>query len=267
MASPVSAALEVIAGGAASCVIEGEALALLRALPDASVDAVITDPPYSSGGQFRGDRVKATGLKYVQSGVRARRPDFDGDNRDQRSFAFWSTLWLGECLRVAKPGAPICVFSDWRQLPTTTDAVQAGGWVWRGLVSWDKTEATRPRLGGFRAQSEFVIWGTKGPMDAARGERVGYLPGAFRVPVAQRDKLHQTGKPTALMRELVKVCPPGGIVLDPFAGSGTTLAAAVASGRRAVGFEWNRAYAAIARRRTDGEEQRRAGLDPQREVA
>ena len=108
----------------------GDSLSVLATLPAASVDAVITDPPYSSGGTFRSDRAADPTQKYVPTKeVINFHPGFSGDNRDQRSFSYWSALWLSECLRVAKPGAPICLFTDWRQLPTTTDALQAGGWV------------------------------------------------------------------------------------------------------------------------------------------
>ena len=55
------------------------------------IGAVITDPPYSSGGAFRGDRAQQTSRKYVNSGTAAYRPEFAGDNRDQRSFLIWST--------------------------------------------------------------------------------------------------------------------------------------------------------------------------------
>jgi len=53
-------------------------------------------------------------------------------------------------------GCHLVAFSDWRQLPALCDAVQAGGWLWRGIAAWDKTEASRPRNGGFRAQCEFM---------------------------------------------------------------------------------------------------------------
>jgi site-specific DNA-methyltransferase (adenine-specific) len=96
-------------------------------MPDASVDAVITDPPYSSGGFTRGDRSASTTAKYTLTGTQIERPAFAGDNRDQRSFGYRCALWLSECLRVAKTGAPIAVFTDWRQLPTMTDAIQAAG--------------------------------------------------------------------------------------------------------------------------------------------
>ena len=65
------------------------------------------------------------------------------------------------------------------------------------------------------------------------------------------DKHHMTGKPTALMRELVRPVLPGGVVLDPFAGSGTTGVAAVLSGRRFVGIEREAAYADISRNRLE----------------
>lgn len=61
-------------------------------------------------------------------------------------------------------------------------------------------------------------------------------------------------KPIALMEWLVKLaCPPGGTVLDPFAGSGTTGVACVRTGRKFVGVEKNAEYHAIATRRIGAE--------------
>lgn len=201
-------------------------------MPDACIDAIVTDPPYSSGGFTRGDRTGTT-TKYTLTGAQVERPEFARDNRNQRSFGYWCALWLSECLRVAKPGAPISVFSDWRHLPTTTDVLQAGGFVWRGLVVRDKTEACRPAMGRFLAQCEYIVWGTAGPSQDR--EDVGCLWGAIREPVRVADKHHITGKPTAVMHQLVRVCPPIGTAVDPFAGSGTTGVAALLEGRRFVG--------------------------------
>jgi site-specific DNA-methyltransferase (adenine-specific) len=72
----------------------GEAWEWLRSLPSSSADALVTDPPYSSGGAFRGDRAMATTTKYVNSDTAAYRPEFAGDNRDQRSFLAWASMWL-----------------------------------------------------------------------------------------------------------------------------------------------------------------------------
>jgi len=253
----VVSAAAVLAGEARWHVERAEALAFLRTLPDACVDAVITDPPYSSGGAFRGDRMAATSLKYVKTGTKVDRPEFSGDNRDQHAFGYWCALWLAECARIAKPGAPICVFTDWRQLPVTADAIQAGGWTWRGIVPWDKGEGTRPQKGRFRSQAEFIVWGSNGAMPLERG--VGVLPGAFTVPVLQEDKHHITGKPTDLMRRIVAICAPGGVVLDPFAGSASTGAACLRDGYRFIGSEMTEAYHGIAVDRLAAEER---GLSP-----
>lgn len=226
--------------------LHGDALRSLMRLPDACADAVVTDPPYSSGGFTRGDRMGSTTNKYVQTQTKIERPDFAGDNRDQRGYLVWCSVWMNEALRVVKPGGSILTFTDWRQLPVTTDAVQSAGFVWRGIVPWDKGEGTRPRRGGFRAQAEYVVWGTAGHL---REDHEEYLPGWVHVPVTQSDKHHITGKPTDLMRELVRIAPRGGLIVDPFAGSGTTGVACIEQGRRFVGVEATAEYHEVARAR------------------
>lgn len=78
------------------------------------IDALITDPPYSSGGMVRSDRMASTRSKYQSSDVITEHPLFSGDNRDQRSFGYWMALWLGAALRSSKPAALCALFSDWR---------------------------------------------------------------------------------------------------------------------------------------------------------
>lgn len=169
----------------------GDCLAVLAALPDASVDAVITDPPYSSGGMVRGDRMNDTHSKYVNndSGSGNNLAAFSGDNRDQRAYGYWCALWLGECLRVTKPGGTCLLFTDWRQLPVTTDALQAGGWVWRGIVPWAKPGA-RPQAGRFTATCEYVVWGSAGPMALEMGDAC--LPGFYQATGTARPRAHRT---------------------------------------------------------------------------
>jgi site-specific DNA-methyltransferase (adenine-specific) len=59
----------------------GDCHQIMRQIPDNSVDAVITDPPYSSGGLHQGDRTKAPSQKYVGHDVQIKRADFSGDNK------------------------------------------------------------------------------------------------------------------------------------------------------------------------------------------
>jgi len=140
------------------------------------------------------------------------------------------------------------MFTDWRQLPTASDALQIGEIAWRGVIAWDKTEGSRaPHKGYFRHQCEYIVWGTKGKCPKA--EHAGPYPGCFRFPVKQSDKFHLTGKPTQLMEQLVSIVPEGHIVLDPFAGSGTTLVAAKHMKRQFIGIEKDTGYAEIALQR------------------
>jgi site-specific DNA-methyltransferase (adenine-specific) len=225
----------------------GDALQVLRTLDDASVDAVITDPPYCSGGQGMAARARTTGAKYINSGAKHALPDFEGDFRDQRGFLAWASVWLGECFRVARPGAHLLTFIDWRMLPTMTDAVQVAGWTWQGIVVWDKTTGCRPQLGRFRSQAEYVVWASRGPIDSRAHPVV--LPGVLSVHPTRGGKLHQVGKPEALMDELVRIVPPGGTVLDPFMGSATTGVSALRAGLRFAGVEMSRGYYEVAEAR------------------
>lgn len=86
-------------------VYQGDALAILDTLPAGSVDAVLTDPPYSSGGVTMSARQTDPANKYQQSGTRRQYPPMLGDAKDQRSWTHWCMLWLAECWRVSRDGA------------------------------------------------------------------------------------------------------------------------------------------------------------------
>jgi site-specific DNA-methyltransferase (adenine-specific) len=227
--------------------MQGDALRVLEGLPSASIDLVLADPPYSSGGAFRGDRAQSTATKYVSSDSSRRAiEDFTGDVRDQRSYLAWSTLWLSEAYRTLQSGRACVVFTDWRQLPTTTDAIQAGGFIWRGICVWDKVGG-RPAPGIANGATEYAVWGTKGPINL--GHEV-YLPGILRASIPHDDRdLHQTPKPLELLTKLATLAPPGGIVLDPFTGSGSAVIAARRAGRRSIGVELSHAHAGTATQR------------------
>lgn len=154
------------------------------------------------------------------------------------------------------------MFTDWRQLPLASDALQAGGFIWRGIISWDKTRSARaPHKGYFRHQCEYIVWGTKGVSIAA--DWGGPWPGSYTIPVKQADKHHMAGKPTDLMAQLVECCPPGGTVLDPFMGSGTAGVACVQTGRSFIGIEIDPTYYAIAERRiAEAQQQLTLQLEP-----
>lgn len=223
----------------------GDALHLLPHLPPASIDAIITDPPYSSGGQFRSDRSRSTVAKYVNSDTVAARSEFSGDNRDQRGFLAWASLWFAACHHAAKPGAIVLCFTDWRQLPVVTDAVQCGGWVWRGLATWHKP-GCRMQRGRFSASAEYIVYASSGIPNEGEQSPQNVFACA---PVGGDEKVHIAEKPDPVLRWLIGLTRPGDVILDPFCGSGVTLRAARDMGRRAIGIEIEDAYCLAARRR------------------
>lgn len=223
----------------------GDCLPILHALPDACLDAVITDPPYSSGGWTAASRRRDPSKKYHLSEAQ---PSFTGDQRDQRGYAAWCREWMGECYRALRPDRVFLCFTDWRQLPTMSDAVQAAGFVWRGVAVWDKGPSARPQPNSFRNQSELLICATKG--NAPDLTPPVYLPGVFTIPAPRgEDRQHLTEKPVALLSELVRLAPVGGLVCDPFAGSGSTGQAAAHQGRRFLGIEASTNYFVLAKSR------------------
>lgn len=221
-------------------IYHADALTVLPTLD--AIDAVITDPPYSSGGQFRGDRANASTLqKYVQSNTLTYRPEFAGDNRDQRSYLVWSTLWMLAARRASRAGAVLCTFSDWRQLPTTTDAIQCAGWTWRNLATWHKP-GIRMQRGAFSLSAEYLAYATNGP---TTNDFDGAVQNVFAcLPVD--DKIHIAEKPLAVMRWILSVVPPASLVLDPFMGIGSTLRAAKDAGHRAIGIDTDERYCDLA---------------------
>lgn len=218
-----------------------DALHLARQLPDASLDMLLTDPPYSSGGLHVGQRARAPSTKYSISD-KATYQDFTCDNMDQRSWAFWCGSWLTEANRALKEGGLVVCFIDWRQLPTLTDVIQASGFTLQGIAVWDKTSGKyRPRRNGFGQQAEFIVWASKGAMP----RRPVYLPGVFQSKLRYH-KQHMTEKPIEIAQQIVRLVPPGGVVADLFAGCGTFLVAAKEAGLEWVGCELNRHYHQVA---------------------
>lgn len=227
-------------------IYHGDSLFVLPELE--AVGAVVTDPPYSSGGAFRGDRTRGTVDKYVQSGTLEYRPEFAGDNRDQRGFLAWCSLWLAAARAAAVLGAPIICFTDWRQLPTLTDAIQCGGWTWRGLATWWKP-GIRMQRGTFSHSAEYLVHGTNGPSER---DYAGAQQNVFSCATVD-DREHIAQKPLAVMQWILSVIEPSALIVDPFMGSGSTLEAAKKSGRRAIGIEIEERYCEVAAKRLSQE--------------
>ena len=109
-------------GGDRWAILHGDSLQIIRQFEPNSFDAIITDPPYASGGSGQ-TKTRTPTEKYSSMSKDKALPDFDSDQMDQLSWMFWTAAWLQDARRIAKPGAPVCLFIDWRQLPAATDAL------------------------------------------------------------------------------------------------------------------------------------------------
>ena len=235
-------------------IYHGEALEVLREFPDGFADVLLTDPPYSSGGAFRSDRAKGADEKYLgwapkegkqTEPTSVRYGTFGGDSRDQRVYVEWVAMWAFHTMRCIRPNGHAFLFSDWRQLPANSDALQLGGWTWQGLICWDKGVG-RPARGRFRNHLEYVLWATHGGLI-----RTNLYPSTLiSVPtVGHGEREHVTQKPVALLKQLFAVVETNGTALDPFAGSGSTLVAAKEMGLQSIGIELEERYCEIAAKR------------------
>lgn len=229
----------------------GDCLEKLEQIAPSSVDMVLTDPPYSSGGLYAGDRKISTKKKYTADEYQgaARFVDFSGDNMDQRSFTAFMRQVLFVCREKTKPEGIGAVFCDWRQLPAMTDALQMAGWIWRGIVVWNKMTA-RNIPNRFRPDCEFIVWGTNGARKTEYKPGIVAYPGCYSISsVSTAKKHHQTEKPVELLEKLLAIAPPGGTVLDPFMGSGSTGVACVNLGLSFIGVELMQEYYKTAKER------------------
>ena len=229
--------VRVHASGNGHTVVQADVLDALECLPDGSIPLVLTDPPYCSGGATTTSRKSAPGSKYgLEVGM-----SFEGDSRDQRSFVRWTDAWMRAALRKSRPdGGILAVFSDWRQVPAVSDAIQTSGWTWRGLICWDKRGAGRGLLWGWRGTAEYILWASRGTPDRAGWPLA--KESVIRASGVQK-RLHITEKPITVLREIIGQVPAErGPVVDPFCGSGATMAAAAELGRESIGADLNPAF-------------------------
>lgn len=226
----------------------------LAALPDQSVDHLVTDPPYDEHTHKCGRR---GATDYVEAQSSARATFFR--NRDL-GFEPITAEQMAEVGRQAGRLARrwVLVFcalemvSDWRA------ALEAGGLDYVRCGLWIKQGAT-PQFTGDRPATgaeAIVIAHRKGRKRWNGGGRHGVwsVPIVLNRGASGEPRMHPTQKPRALLEALLSdFTDPGELILDPFAGSGTTAAAAVALGRQFLGFERDPEHHETARRRLAGE--------------
>lgn len=214
-------------------------------LSDGSVDVIITSPPYNLGASEwpmggEGRKPRDAGIGYQ-------------DAIPERDYQAWQVAVLVELYRVATPGASLFYNHKVRQregrMIHPMDWLRQSGnpWVLRQEIIWDRGSTHNHSSVLFWPEDERIYWLTKGrPIipDAGIGQ-----PSVWRFfgPVPS------TWHPAPFNSELPKRCleaigRPGITVLDPFGGSMTTCAVALAMGYEAIGVDCNPEYVEQARK-------------------
>lgn len=231
----------------------GDWLALARTLAPGSVDLLYVDPPFNTGEAQRG----AAG-------------DFDDRWDDAAAYVSWLRERVAATLPAMKPTGNVLIHADWRashHVRLLLDELLGAERFVNHLVWSYGLGGSSPRR--FARKHDDILfycvdaerYWFEPPMVPATSQRMkGMLKKAtdvLDIPSINNMSKERLGwptqKPMALLEVLVGACcPPGGVVLDPCCGSGTTLAAAVKLGRRAIGGDVSEKAVRIARRRLAG---------------
>ncbi|QSQ17218.1 DNA-methyltransferase [Myxococcus landrumensis] len=197
-------------------------------LPSQSVDLLLTDPPYGMAWSSKSKRVAP---------IRA-----DGARQGMRVFR----QAMASASAALAEDAHAFVFCHWASWPDFHDVMAPHVSLKGALVWWKNRGGVGDCEASFAPDYEVVLHGAGPKRRKLAGKRHGAVLPNF-APVLPKRRTHPTEKPVELMSFLIgRACPEGGLVLDPFAGSGATLVAAQQLGRRAVGVELEERYCEAA---------------------
>lgn len=233
--------LDVLEGRKRWALIHGDSAEILPTLPDKSVAHVITDPPYSEhvhGNQRSGSSDGSISV--------ARDLGFSALTDEMREAIAAESGRL--CARWALIFSDLDGMSDWRRSLAAhgLEHIRPGIWVKTGAPP--QFTGDRPAIGA----EGITICHPKGRKKWNGGG--SHAVWTFPIEAGGAGRLHTTQKPLPLMLELVELfTDPDDIILDPFAGSGTTGVACLRLGRRFLGIERDATYAAVATERLTAE--------------
>lgn len=239
-----------------SCLYHGDSLALMAALPAASIDCIWTDPPYN----LSNDGVTCVAGRMVN----VNKGEWDRSQGVERDHEF-NKAWLAACYRLLKPTGTIWVTGTLHVYPSVGFAMQQLGFRILNDIIWEKP-APPPNLGCrcFTHSTELILWATKArkgkdhytfnyeAMKAENGDK--QMKNVWRIPAPgkpeKRYGKHPTQKPVDLVARCLRASTnPGDLVFDPFCGSATTGVAALSLGRQFIGCETDAGHVALAIKR------------------
>ncbi|HXW53226.1 MAG TPA: site-specific DNA-methyltransferase [Myxococcota bacterium] len=234
-----------------------DALVIMRSWPDSCVDACITDPPYNIARKKRG-------LAWAFSSHVTMESDWDRFLNDD--YAKFTLSWLREVCRLTKPNGNIFIFGSYHNIYLIGALVQRLCLRIVNSIIWAKPNA-QPNITCrmFTESTEQILWLCNNHEKKARNWTFNYqlikeqnggkqMRNFWVIPTAplseRRLGKHPSQKPLALMERIVLAATNRkDIVLDCFAGVGSTLVACKKLGRKYIGIERDRKYCQIAHAR------------------
>ena len=204
----------------------------VAALFPGRIDLILTDPPYAI------DYVESKrGIQEVSVGKDIAN---DGLMSDAEYVAFTSA-WLTPVLPRLASKNSVYVFNSDKMIFALRQAFAELGMKVAQLIVWVKDRAVIGRL-DYLPQHELILYGWKGTHDFKRGKDKSVI----FAPKPSRSSLHPTMKPIGLLRKLIlNSTSVGGVVYDPFGGSGSTLIACEHTKRRCIMVEMDPEYCAV----------------------
>lgn len=219
-------------------IIAGKTPFALETLADNSCAGFVTDPPYCSGGNLVVAKKAPTNAKY--GGIAGQQ--FGGDNMSERQYIRFTAEWISEMFRICY-GSTGFIFTDWRMWGALEEAVSMGGARVCDMLVWSKGRG-RVKHGGWTNSHELIAH------IKSSGDAIQNFYGKPNVldykPVPPNKRIHFAQKPNELLIELMRAIVAGPII-DPFAGSGATIQAAMQCARHGIGVEMDARYATAAR--------------------
>ncbi len=221
-----------------------------KLLVDERADMVFTDPPYNVNYKSRGEKLNQEGNESIKN-----------DNMDDAQFKEFIDAAFHELFTHSKEGASFYICSGWSSYPQFLQSMLINGFQHSGVIIWVKNV---PSMGwnDYRYKHEWIARAKKPDPKTAQGIIYGWKSGTHKfhgdnefdvweMPrKAVSRYLHPTEKPDWLsMRALRNSTKRNDIVLDPFAGSGSTMAAAEKVGRRAFMIELDPKFCDVIRDR------------------
>lgn len=230
-------------------ILNGDCFELMSDIPDKSVNLILVDPPYhiSKESHFKNhsnNTPKNLVSKY--SGISIDFGDWDKKDID------WNLLFR-QYYRILKDGGTLIIFYDIWKCNIIKDFAEKNKFKQPRVCQWQKTNPVpvNSKINYLSNATEYFFTFVKGKKPTFNSE---YDNGVYRVPICHGKERfeHPTQKPVSLFIELIKKhSNPGDLVLDSFAGTGTTACASILSGRNWIVIEKEDKYLEILKKRVE----------------